>query len=332
MYDQVKWNEILRDAYHDFCIPSYKMENESGSVELLRKNIPYIKLCLWNICFKEDMSINWTWTDDRFAILYLLKGHLRMKIGTTEFILNEKEGKLLIIPANLSTILEFEASTKYSIISCKVAPEYIHGADLIFIEDTLYCHNNDEHYIYSCHSNYSSEVDKIITELEKALYPMREIKISKEIDWDIYIKFFRSNNLHISSKILELIILMLRPSPAISPANLENIEESKIKEAREILLGNLQAAPTISQLAQKVYLNEKKLKLGFKKMFNHTINQYLSEQRLLKAQQLLLSTNKSIDEIALECGYNYTSYMIKVFRKKLGLTPGQYRKKEQEKE
>lgn len=330
MYDQVKWNETLRDAYHDVNIPSQEIEYESGSVEILSKELPDIKLCLWNICFKDNMSIDWTWTDDRFAILYMLKGHLKMKIGNTEFIVNEKEGKLLIIPANLSTIIKFEASTEYSIISCKVAPEYIHGTDLIFIDDTLYRHTSGKHYIYKCHSSYSFEVDKIINVLEKALYPMRSIKLSIPIDFDLCTKFYFSNNLHISSKILELIVLMLRPAPAISPGNLENTEESKIKEAKEILLDNLQSAPTISQLAQKVYLNEKKLKIGFKKMFNQTINEYLSQQRLLKAKQLLLSTNKSMDDIALECGYNYTSYMIKVFRKKLGITPGQFRKNGQE--
>ncbi|MCM3039569.1 helix-turn-helix transcriptional regulator [Paenibacillus motobuensis] len=33
----------------------------------------------------------------------------------------------------------------------------------------------------------------------------------------------------------------------------------------------------------------------------------------------------SIQEICLECGFNSSSYFIKVFKKKVGMTPREYR-------
>ncbi|CAJ1314912.1 AraC family transcriptional regulator [Paenibacillus sp. PK4536] len=52
---------------------------------------------------------------------------------------------------------------------------------------------------------------------------------------------------------------------------------------------------------------------------------YLLESRILHAKKLLLSTNKTIQDIAVESGFSQSSYFIHCFKKVVDLTPEQFR-------
>ncbi|MTL76553.1 AraC family transcriptional regulator, partial [Turicibacter sanguinis] len=52
-----------------------------------------------------------------------------------------------------------------------------------------------------------------------------------------------------------------------------------------------------------------------------------TEYRLEKSLFLLKTTNYTITEIALQCGFNSSSYFTETFRKELNCTPSDYRKK-----
>lgn len=65
----------------------------------------------------------------------------------------------------------------------------------------------------------------------------------------------------------------------------------------------------------------------FKRSTGKKFNEYLLEMRLNYAQKKLLQEDKSISDIALECGFEYVSYFIQKFKNKSGLTPGEFQKK-----
>ncbi len=52
----------------------------------------------------------------------------------------------------------------------------------------------------------------------------------------------------------------------------------------------------------------------------------LNSVRIENAKKQLVSTDKNITEIGVECGYEDSSYFIKMFRKAVGTTPYKYRK------
>lgn len=64
----------------------------------------------------------------------------------------------------------------------------------------------------------------------------------------------------------------------------------------------------------------------FKKMMNMTISDYLLEYRLSKATTLLSSSEHTITEIAELTGFCDSSFFIKMFKGKTGITPNAYRK------
>jgi AraC-like DNA-binding protein len=66
---------------------------------------------------------------------------------------------------------------------------------------------------------------------------------------------------------------------------------------------------------------------SFKKTVGRSFSDYLTLIRINEAEKLLLSTEKSITDIALSCGFSSTSHFISRFKEKNGVTPGQLRKK-----
>lgn len=64
----------------------------------------------------------------------------------------------------------------------------------------------------------------------------------------------------------------------------------------------------------------------FKKQLGKSYSEYLSHIRIKNVSRLLLNTDKSITEIAIETGYQYPGNLSAAFRQKTGLSPQQYRK------
>ena len=58
-----------------------------------------------------------------------------------------------------------------------------------------------------------------------------------------------------------------------------------------------------------------------------TYSAFLQQVRLEKAEHLLTSSKKSVEEIAAAVGYHNKGYFYKIFQEKYGTTPSKYRKK-----
>ena len=65
----------------------------------------------------------------------------------------------------------------------------------------------------------------------------------------------------------------------------------------------------------------------FKEKYNITILQCIHQCRLARAERELKNSEKSIKEIAVNCGFPDNNYFTKVFSKAYGETPTSYRKK-----
>ena len=78
--------------------------------------------------------------------------------------------------------------------------------------------------------------------------------------------------------------------------------------------------------AQLMGLTARALENAFKARKGTTVIIYVQQQRLLKAKQLIASTDTSIAEIALEVGYTDHSYFSRIFKRATGQTPNEYRR------
>jgi len=83
---------------------------------------------------------------------------------------------------------------------------------------------------------------------------------------------------------------------------------------------------SLNKIADIYGYNPKYLARLFVKKTGKTFTNYVTEKRINKAKELLVSEYASVKEIAFRIGYNDEYYFMRVFKSQTGMTPGEYRK------
>ncbi|WP_239551532.1 helix-turn-helix transcriptional regulator [Paenibacillus elgii] len=94
--------------------------------------------------------------------------------------------------------------------------------------------------------------------------------------------------------------------------------------SRDILLQTLAQPPSLLALSRKISLNDYKLKIGFKEVFEMTVFEFVRRQRLEKAWVLLENGSLNVSQAASLVGYNNFSHFAALFKKTYGVNPSNY--------
>lgn len=90
---------------------------------------------------------------------------------------------------------------------------------------------------------------------------------------------------------------------------------------------NINAIPNVQAVADHLNISSSYLSALFKDQIGTPIKQYLIKIRINHAVKQLISTDKSITEIAMECGFNSNTHFCNTFKKHIGTNPADYRKR-----
>lgn len=101
---------------------------------------------------------------------------------------------------------------------------------------------------------------------------------------------------------------------------------SKAEHLAAFIAQHYQDSISIRDISNKVGLHPNYAMNLFKKTFNLTINEYLTQHRLSHAQRLLATTDDKIVDIVLNVGFNTVSRFYKAFEESCNCTPAQYRR------
>lgn len=136
-----------------------------------------------------------------------------------------------------------------------------------------------------------------------------------------------SKALFVNGKLLQVLarVITIGTQPRKRKHIRSEYDLERILFARDYLFQNIASPPGIPQLARIAGINELKLKMGFKEIFDNTVYGYLSDIRLEKAKQEVGGT-RSLTEIAFELGYSSNQHFSMAFRKKFGMAPSSLRK------
>ncbi|MBS6642752.1 MAG: PocR ligand-binding domain-containing protein [Clostridiaceae bacterium] len=93
----------------------------------------------------------------------------------------------------------------------------------------------------------------------------------------------------------------------------------------EYLHRNYSSKISIDDLCSHFYCSRATLTRSFRSAFGKSIHESLTEIRLSHSLKLLKRPDRSIDEIAVSCGFYDQNYFTKVFKKHYKQTPGQWR-------
>lgn len=120
-----------------------------------------------------------------------------------------------------------------------------------------------------------------------------------------------------ASQAIEAADALLREHRSASPV---------VQKVKAIVAERLGEELTREELAAAVYLNPAYLSRLFRKETGMVLTDYILQEKMRKASDLLAGTDRSISEIADSLGYGNFSYFARLFRKVYGATPHDYRK------
>lgn len=113
-----------------------------------------------------------------------------------------------------------------------------------------------------------------------------------------------------------------RPQPVMYEGGLP---QRQLLQVLDYIDAHLHQEIKLTDLASLLGIGEFHFSRQFKQVLGTTPHQYLLQQRIERAKQLLKQSDYSIADIALMCGFNSHSHLSKQFRQLTGITPKAYR-------
>ena len=125
-------------------------------------------------------------------------------------------------------------------------------------------------------------------------------------------------------KLLELLhLLAVQEGKDTLTTYLQHISTGQKRSLRNFMEQNYDKPLSVTDFAYLTGRSLSSFRRDFKRQFQTTPQQWLKDHRLQKAHGKLISLNMNVSEVAVDVGYEHTSYFIKAFREKYGCTPNE---------
>jgi AraC-like DNA-binding protein len=240
----------------------------------------------------ENESTNYNkWGRLDYYLVYVISGSLRVK--TKHGVAISYENELFIIPAK----------TPYEIKTVDLPLRYL------------------------CVHFTGAQVEKILSDYEISLFP----KINKlsyknhmQLRFSTLFEGFAKND-SLRERELSILLerLLIEASRAIKS---EALDKTSLAKSIRFINENYPSKIAITTLAKMENMCMTTYNLLFKEQLGISPTKYIIQLRLNHARSLLESTNLSIEEIGLLCGYPDINFFSRVFKTYVGVSPSNYRK------
>ncbi|RST83296.1 AraC family transcriptional regulator [Blautia sp. SG-772] len=134
------------------------------------------------------------------------------------------------------------------------------------------------------------------------------------------------SQLHIKAGILQLIGILMEAGLMCHSPRTESQKITAIKTVLSYITDHYHEKLYVQDLASQVNMNEQYFCRFFKRSIGKTPIDYINDYRLNKVIRLLETGDAPVTEICLECGFNNMGNFQRLFKRKTGITPLQYRK------
>lgn len=103
--------------------------------------------------------------------------------------------------------------------------------------------------------------------------------------------------------------------------------DSAVAELQRWIEANLSAANPIEEMTRRSSLSMRSLERRFMKATGHSPIAYVQNLRIEAAKRQLERTDKPVETISYEIGYENPAFFRRLFKRRTRLTPGQYRQR-----
>ena len=97
--------------------------------------------------------------------------------------------------------------------------------------------------------------------------------------------------------------------------------------AMEYMKKNYSKKITIEMVARKISVSTATLKRYFSQIAKVSPKKYLTNIRITASKKLLVETDKTLTQIAMDCGFFDTAHFLKQFKQNQNISPSEYRKR-----
>lgn len=87
----------------------------------------------------------------------------------------------------------------------------------------------------------------------------------------------------------------------------------------------LQGLPSVQYCAEQVYLSPNYFGDLIKKETGKTAQEYIQQAIIDRAKELITEESRTISEVAFELGFKYPNHLNRIFKRVVGMTPGEFR-------
>ena len=101
-----------------------------------------------------------------------------------------------------------------------------------------------------------------------------------------------------------------------------------ILQAQLYIQSHLNEKITLKEVADLLHLNASYFSRLFKKESGESFIEFVTRMKMEKAKELLDNSTRSVEQIAIEVGFDSRSYFFKTFKKQFGMSPKSYKYKE----
>lgn len=127
----------------------------------------------------------------------------------------------------------------------------------------------------------------------------------------------------ITALLINIIVCIIRKSNAADSCEISDL----VQNAVSYVYKNFRKEISLKETAELLHVSPNYLGVKFKNSMGMPFKTYINVIRLRYCCNLLMSTNMSVKEIAYSGGYTSLEYFLQVFKKTLGITPTEYRNK-----
>jgi len=114
---------------------------------------------------------------------------------------------------------------------------------------------------------------------------------------------------------------------ASDPVPVASIERPRLRRVLDFIQDNIEKDISLSDLSDLACLSRHHFARAFRKALGSPPNRFISELRFKRAQELLVHTDRSLADIAQSCRFSSQSTFTRAFRRHVGLSPGEFRRR-----
>ncbi|GGE83569.1 helix-turn-helix domain-containing protein [Priestia taiwanensis] len=323
MYERklIEWNEDLENEYlykvEDVWLgEKYRIIPQYGYGSMLRITVePGVELVIFKDCtYTRKQGGRRKYDQKMIEITCITSGYAKMRFSVDEAFMSIDE----------KTLVFFDWSSPWV---------YYEGMSWSFSGVSIYVN------VETLKSNVNARSSEIIEDgwekllarmfQDNPLYFRKSSFVHRALAQQLMSELQENmrNYLVLKSKVLQFVSLCIQEDTEILMLHTEEKRYGIIRAIKEKIDREITESLRVKALAAEFHLPIVDVQKGFKQVVGCTVYQYIQQQRMKKASELLQTTDNSITAIANEVGYSNPSKFTRVFKKVMCDTPLRYRKK-----